>query len=216
MEIGRFGHELYKFREQDIPTGGHLIIGRGTKTDGYVCVDAFGGAFDHEPHLWMDFNSSSLKLLPDDAFDSITVDSSTWRYLKPNTSHREWWRILKHGGRLIFEHGIASFGTDAQENPCHLVWTPSDLAYWNNRLGQSWNLIRRIVIPAPKLDPLKQAPLDPKLALWTQTLANLEEHYRNLFKDGWILAVHHTPYPIQTKWPIYHWIELKKVHSSGS
>ncbi|KAJ3118865.1 hypothetical protein HDU96_007607 [Phlyctochytrium bullatum] len=127
-----------------------------------VGCDHFGGAFKNpetdspstssgpeEPplHLWMNFNlPTSLAELPSALFDRILIDWSTWRYLKPLMSLPqpsptllldEWCRLLRPGGDLCFESGIASvtvFPTDGcgatpfcDHNPAHVV-VPSDTA----------------------------------------------------------------------------------------
>ncbi|RKO93638.1 hypothetical protein BDK51DRAFT_49629 [Blyttiomyces helicus] len=129
----------------------------------WVPLDKFGGAFTRPnaeshpipaplpapaPHLWMDFNdTSALQLLPEAIFTAVVVDWSTFRYLRPLAPRvsASWARILRPGGSLAFEGGIASIavvGSTAElqngvgslgcefENPCHATVDSARAQNW--------------------------------------------------------------------------------------
>jgi hypothetical protein len=124
MLFGRFGAECYTLvnMEELLNFDPHLTpfslvgkyiikeVGRGTPLgldNSWIALDSFGGNFkNYDRHIWMDFNSiTALDQLPSDWLNSIIIDWSTWRYMKPILVASKWRKLLRVGCSLCFESG---------------------------------------------------------------------------------------------------------------
>jgi hypothetical protein len=195
--LGRFGSELYRFTDPKVE-GDKLMVGRGEFGD-WTCLDAFGGAFKTENHIWVDFNLvASINL--GQWLNLIVVDWSTWRYLKVNAS-KSWCDLLHLNGKLMFENGAASYTVTrnasgySHGNPCHLMLTVDQLNEWTKEYTTQINIpSRQRIIRCPKSWPKIQS-LD-SIVLW-KSLDVLKRDYNTWFgspeSGSWSITYHNDP-----------------------
>lgn len=97
-------------RVLDIGTGpGFFAIIMAQAGHNVTAVDATQGMLEQaksnaqEYHVDIDFIESDVHDLPfdDRAFDLIITRNVTWNLKKPDEAYREWYRVLKKGGRLL-------------------------------------------------------------------------------------------------------------------
>jgi hypothetical protein len=165
----------------------------------------------------MDFNIGSQYLCSNWA-KSITIDYSTWRYIKPIRILKDLHRILKSDGSIYFEHGISSFTISNRngfdfDNPSHLILTRQRLIEW---IGDTQILAKffakyrgqTVIVPAysERTETIeKQIGQSLKIA----TMDYLYESYCKEFSE--YFQVSRTMLDLETSKPVFQWIQLTPI-----
>ncbi len=198
-------------------------------------LDVFGGCFpsttSEQPMLndlciWCDFNHvPSLQYFPSQCIDLIIMEWSTWRYMRPCDGNvlSEWKRILKPGGRLIFDADIASIRLIESSPRMHsfqsIVLSNDSWCYEQDNLCHPVLLnetalnafMNRIILPATTDN--RKSMLLAYYAIADAQRQRLAQYYHALFvqTNGFQSCNAHTgPYPIPTTRSIMNWIIVQK------